>query len=225
MTKRLDKHQPTRQRVAAFASVVVVAVTVLIGGCANDDTAQNGPSTQGTVVDENAPALATSGAGDAGDGVGSGAAANDGVATTAPATDPSLDAIDDESRGDRSVIERVLADASDPVTGVPLADGLPASWTTNSRGVEVRLDEAALLACANNQFAWVDLRSQNVEGAAAWLGVAAVRADQSHVAAVNAAAVPLATASLEIGAVGTTAETRAIVEEFLASCVERGFEV
>ncbi|NLA35766.1 MAG: hypothetical protein GX868_08755 [Actinobacteria bacterium] len=149
--------------------------------------------------------------------------------TTAAPTDPSADAIDaaatNAEPGDRTALERVLVGAVDPVTGVPLADleplavALPERWTRNSRGAELRLDDAALLACANNQFAWVDLRARNIESAAAWLGVAAVRADQSLVAEIKASAAALAAAALDAGS------GQAIVEEFLTVCTERGFEV
>lgn len=219
MTMRFGDRAPARR----LAVAALAASLLLVGGCADEDPAEGEASSSASVADEATPALdAIEESPEVAEGE---SPASPAAPTTAPSTDPSADAIAGAAAGDRAALEQVLGVAADPVTGVPLAeleplaDALPTSWTRNSRGVEVRLDEAALLACANNQFAWVDLRSQNADGAAAWLGVAAVRADQSLVAEVMSAANALAAASLDPGS------AQAVVDEFLAVCTERGFEV
>lgn len=198
-------------------SIALVGSLVIAGACSSDDSADSDEAPTSTVADVNLPAMET----DPVEG-------DDGTAeptpTTEAATDPSVDAVADDTATDRTALDAVKSTAVDPVTGTPVTElelvaaGLPETWSRNSLGVEIRLDEAALLACANNQFAWVELQSSNAEAASGWLAVAAVRADQSEVAPVKAVANELATASQNPAGA-------AIVDSFLTMCTERGFQV
>ena len=206
-----------RQMFRLFGSIALVGSLVVAGACSSDDGADGDDTSTTTVADVNLPAMET----DPVEG-------DDGTAeptpTTDAPTDPSVDAVTEAAATEQTALDAVKSSAVDPVTGTPVTElelvaaGLPATWSRNSLGVEIRLDEAALLACANNQFAWVDLQSSNAEAASGWLAVAAVRADQSEVAPVKAVANELATASQNpTGA--------AIVDSFLSLCTERGFQV
>jgi hypothetical protein len=98
----------------------------------------------------------------------------------------------------------------------PAASGLPEVLATNSHDVPIALDETALLACANNQIAWVDLQRGDEQSAANYLSIAATRAAASAVQEVAAQASALESA--------TRSFDRAVVDGFLSLCTERGFE-
>jgi hypothetical protein len=98
----------------------------------------------------------------------------------------------------------------------PAKVGLPAVLPKNEAGAAIALDETALLACANTQFAAVALAQSQPEVAAAEFARAAARAQQSAVVEVAAAAPTLAAAM----AAGNPAQVSA---GFLDLCRGRGF--
>ena len=100
---------------------------------------------------------------------------------------------------------------------LPASTGLPPVLSKNSQGVDIKLDETALLACAQNQIAWVALQSGSADEASAALDIAAQRAAASAVPEVKSSATTLREAS-------TSSSPRAEVDRFLAFCVASGFE-
>lgn len=108
-------------------------------------------------------------------------------------------------------------DAPPPTALEPVSSGLPEVLSENSRGEKIRLDETALLACANNQIAWVALQQDDVAEADRVLAIAAERARTSAVPEISSAADALLAASEGDRRAGT-------VDDFLEVCVERGFE-
>lgn len=88
---------------------------------------------------------------------------------------------------------------------------------TNSRGIEITLDDPALLACAQNQLAWAALRHDGAGNPADALDLAADHAESSTVAEVKAEAPGLRSAA-------DGKDRDAVVDRFLALCVSNGFE-
>ncbi|MDH4148687.1 MAG: hypothetical protein OEY23_26335 [Acidimicrobiia bacterium] len=96
---------------------------------------------------------------------------------------------------------------------------MPDTPFVNERGERIGLDETALLACANNQFAWVALLQGNRDTADPELATAATRAAASLVPEVAALA-----PELRAAAARGDDEARATAQRFLDLCRERGFE-
>lgn len=204
-----------RRRLAAF---VVIGGVVVAGCSGSDDVTGVDEPTDGVAGETFDPAL------DDGPRLIDPDSEGDETPTTATPTDPADDRVA-ATPEDGALLRELLEHATDPVTGTPVSEleltssELPERWSRNSRGAEVRLDEAALLACANDQFAWVELESDAPDAASDWLAVAAARARQSKVDAVASRANDLAAAWKDPVA------NRRVVDEFLALCLERGFEV
>lgn len=98
----------------------------------------------------------------------------------------------------------------------PARVGLPPVLEKNEAGTGIALDETALLACANNQFAWVALQQSQNEGAATEFGRAAARAQASAVPEVLAQA-PVLQGAMASG------DPLAVATGFLELCKARGF--
>ena len=225
MTLRFPTHQigaggTTRRSVTAL----LVTVGVLVSGACSGNEADGDRSADvsgATVPDENRPALEPSDEADTGADTGADDAESSTV--TAAPSDPAIDAVDDSAVGERGALEEVVSSATDPVTGNSVSDleavtsGLPETWDRNSSGAEIRLDEAAQLACANAQIGLVRLGELSADAATGHLAVAAVRADQSAVAEIHTSANGLALAALNHSEAGAA-------EAFVQICVDRGYE-
>lgn len=210
LTHSVRPHRRARW-VVACASLLV---TVTGSGCSDDATANAAERGAATAAGATGPTAHTGADGSTGstgatgaDGT-AGTPATNGVGAPSPAasTPPSVGDLPDPAPG-------VAADA--PLA--PAESGLPAGSPTNSRGAAITLDETALLACANNQFAWVFLRQGDRPRAEASLTVAAARAEASAIAEIASQAVQLRTAA-------TATEPGATVDAFLDLCTQRGFE-
>lgn len=143
------------------------------------------------------------------------------AATSSTAVDSGAETADGATTTVAAASETTAAPAEDaaprPTTLEPVSSGLPEVLSENSRGEKIRLDETALLACANNQIAWVALQQDDVAEAERVLAIAAERARTSAVPEISSAADALAAAA--------EGERRtATVDDFLEVCVERGFE-
>lgn len=210
LTRRVRPHRRARWLVAC-ASLLMTATG---SGCSDDATANAAERGAATAAGATGPTAHTGADGSTGstgatgaDGT-AGTPATNGVGAPSPAasTPPSVGDLPDPAPG-------VAADA--PLA--PAESGLPAGSPTNSRGAAITLDETALLACANNQFAWVFLRQGDRPRAEASLTVAAARAEASAIAEIASQAVQLRTAA-------TATEPGATVDAFLDLCTQRGFE-
>lgn len=192
---------PWLRRVATLA--VALATVALAAGCSDDDptgsTASADRSTA-TVADASSTSVPAEGDDPAAPDATTDATSD----ATADAPEPPIDPSPPQPPG----ASTSLLEAS---------SGLPDELIENSRGEKIRLDETALLACANNQMAWVALRTGDGAEAARVLGIAAQRAEASAVAEVKAAAA-------ELGAAAEGQRRRAVVDDFLELCVDRGFE-
>ena len=99
----------------------------------------------------------------------------------------------------------------------PASAGLPEVRSLNSRHEPIELDETALLACANNQIAFVSLQRSDTATATRELVAASLRAKDSDVGDVSAASNGLMVAA-------TSADPSPTVLAFLGLCTDHGFE-
>lgn len=141
--------------------------------------------------------------------------------TVAPAASPDAPPAPEEPAAPVASVPTTAAPA--PVRALPAVSlrpagsGLPEELSRNSRREPIALDETALLACAKNQIAFVELQRSDPEAAARELAAAAQRAAASAVPEVREAAASLETAA-------TAADPSATVLAFLGTCTARGFE-
>lgn len=202
--------RPVRRSVRLSVAATIVALC--LGATACSDDADDASADRSTTTEAG---VTTSGA-DAG-------AESDGAPVTDPGapdtTDPAAPADGDASPTTDAprTTAKPAGSAGATTSLLPAASGLPEVLTKNSQGQDIALDETALLACAQNQIAWVALEQESPAEAADALRIASDRAADSAVDEVKAAS-----AGLDAAADGT--ERRATVDDFLALCVARGFE-
>ena len=174
---------------------LLAATTLVVGACSSDDDSASEATTTA------APSSTTI-------GDSSGAAASTSVADAT--TDSAAETVETVApEGDDT--------AKSPTSLLPAKSGVPENPANNSKGEPITLDETALLACAQNQFAWVELKQGATKAASTSLAVAAERAGASAVPEIKQSAATLRTAASS-GSPGTE------VDRFLALCVDRGFE-
>lgn len=179
----------TSPRFRRCVALGALAVAVA-GGCADDATERGADAVEESTTTAAEPSTTTAGAS---------------AATSTPVAPATGDA------------PEPTAAPGSSTSLLPASSGLPEVLSVNSRGEKVRLDETALLACANNQIAWVSLQTDDVAEADRVLAIAAARAEASAVPEVSGRAADLVAAS-------EGRRRAATVDDFLELCVERGFE-
>jgi len=106
---------------------------------------------------------------------------------------------------------------TDPNDLTPADVGVPDEPALNTLDEPITLDETGVLACANNQVAWVAQQEGQGDVVVDKLELAAERAEISAVASVRSS-----TKSLRAAAKSSTPMPE--IERFLKVCTDRGFE-
>jgi len=187
-------YAPTlRRRLRSLGAAGVAAAIALLAACGDDATSQQATDRSTTTAESTAGLTDSDSAsgGSTGNPTAGGDAGTD-VSTGGSANDKETDETDV---------------ATDDETDV----------ATNSRGVEITLDDPALLACAQNQLAWAALRHDGAGNPADALDLAADHAESSAVAEVKAEAPQLRSAA-------DGKDRDVTVDRFLELCVSNGFE-
>ena len=217
---------PTRgpkRRFAVFASAALSVSALALGAACSDDgteasgataattTIADGASTTvvATPADESvAPDAATETTAVPVEGV---EGADGAPSTTTPGGSPLVTTTIATSAS------TTVAPSSPSTSLLKAASGLGEVLAKNSQGDDIRLDETALLACAQNQIAWVELQRDAPAAAAEALGIAAERAKASSVADVSDSAGALSSAA-------SNKSPQRTVDTFLKLCTDHGFE-